>query len=294
MGLAASLAAAAPPRDGKALVALTWTAPGRERATLLEQPAVCLDPAAPREAVQIGQALFNAPDLLGGQAARAAVSCASCHSNGRRNPAFFLAGISAVPGSADVSSSFFSLARGNGRFDPKPIPDLALPGKVSRDPASRALEVFTRGLIVEEFSGREPSAAQLADLASYIRAIRACPDRSSEPRTLASDLALLRTTIAGATLLLDRGDIGGAQILVQSARFRLGLIDERLIGPKDKRLHSALLGASRQLAAAPLQRDLLASWLLRFDRTIAPRLARSERQSLYDPATLDRWLAARR
>lgn len=293
MGLAASLVAAAPSRDRPALTALTWIAPGHERATLLEQPATCLDPAAPGDEVRIGQALFNAPSLLGGQASRASISCASCHSNGRRNPGFFLAGISGEPGTADVSSSFFSLTRADGRFDPKPIPDLALPGKVSRDPTSHALENFLRGLIVEEFSGGEPSAGQLHALASYVRAVRACPS-PTELRTLASDLALLRTGIVGGELLLDRGDTKGAQILIKTARFRLGLIDERMIGPKAKGIHSALLDASRQLALVPLQRGQLADWLARFERTVAPQLARNERPSLYDPTTLDRWLAARR
>lgn len=285
---------AAPVRDGPALTALTWTAPGRERAVLLEQPATCLDPAISADEVKIGQALFNAPDLLGGQASRASISCASCHSNGRRNADFFLAGISGEPGSADVSSSFFSLARADGRLDPRPIPDLAMPGKVRRDPASHALEGFIRGLIVEEFSGGEPSAVQLAALASYVRAVRACIAGPSEPRNLASDLSLVRTSIAGADFLLDRGDVKGAQVLVKAARFRLGLIDERMTGPSNKSIRATLVDASRKLAELPLRRDRLADWLVWFERTVTPRLARREKQSLYDPATLNHWLATRR
>ena len=272
-------------------MALTWTAPGRERAVLLEQPATCLDPAIAPAQVRIGQALFNAPDLFGGQAARAAINCASCHSNGRRNPAFFLGGISSEPGSADVSSSFFSLARADRRFDPRRIPDLASPGKIDRDPASGALERFIRGLIVEEFSGREPTAGQLAALASYVRAIRACPMRATEPRNLASDLLLLSASIDGAIGLLGQQDPAGAAVLVKAARFRLGLIDERMTGPKLAKLHKALLAASLNLAQLPLQRAELSSWLAAFDRRVTPQLVRSERQSLYDPVKFDRWLA---
>ena len=261
---------------------------------LQEQPATCLDPAIAPAQVQIGQALFNAPDLFGGQAARASVSCASCHANGRRSAAFFLGGISGEPGSADVSSSFFSLARADGRFDPKPIPDLALPGKIDHNPASFALEKFIRGLIVEEFSGREPNPEQLSGLAAYVRAVRVCAGRASEPRNLASDLALLRTTIDGAIGLLDRHDAQGALVLVKAARFRLGLIDERMAGPKRAVLHKALLSASLQLERLPLERAGMAAWLKAFERTVAPKLARYEQQSLYNPQTLDSWFAGRR
>ena len=261
---------------------------------LLEQPATCLDPGIAPVQAQIGQALFNAPDLFGGQAARAGISCASCHANGRRSAAFFLGGISGEPGSADVSSSFFSLARADGRFDPKPIPDLALPGKIDRDPSGHALETFIRGLIVEEFSGREPSFEQLTGLADYVRAVKACPGQSSEPRNLARDLALLRTTIEGAIGLLDRHDAEGALVLVKAARFRLGLIDERMAGPKRAALHKALLSASFHLERLPLERASMTAWLKAFNQTMAPKLVRYEQQSLYNPQTLDRWLAGRR
>ena len=76
------------------LQALVWIAPGHEAAALTRQPATCLGKSAADPSVVAGRALFNAPQLLGGQAARAGVSCASCHSNGRRNPHFQLAGIS--------------------------------------------------------------------------------------------------------------------------------------------------------------------------------------------------------
>ena len=272
-------------------MALTWTAPGREHEVLLEQPATCLDPAIAPAQVRLGQALFNAPDLFGGQAARAAINCASCHSNGRRNPAFFLGGISDEPGSADVSSSFFSLARADRRFDPKLIPDLAAPGKINRDPTSGALEQFIRGLIVEEFSGREPSAGQLAALASYVRAVKACPGHATEPRNLASDLLLLSVSINGAVGLLGQQDRAGAAVLVKAARFRLSLIDERMVGLKPAKLHKALLAASRNLAQLPLQGAELSSWLAAFDQRITPQLVRAERQSFYDPVKLGRWLA---
>ncbi len=218
------------------------------------------------------------------------MSCASCHSNGRRNPAFFLAGISRDPGTADVSSSFFSLARANDTFDPKPIPDLALPGKVSRDPGSGALEKFIRGLIVDEFSGREPSAVELSGLSAYVRAVRACGAGQIEPLTLASDITLVRTSIAAARALLAQGDADGAEVALKGARFRLGLIDERYSGSRHARLHHGLLDASRSLAAAPLQAQALLDWTIRFEQDLVPGLLKAERNSFYNRVELERWL----
>ena len=293
LGLVVAITAAPPARTGPALSALTWIAPGREREVLLEQPATCLNPSSAIDQVRIGQALFNAPDLFGGQAARAAISCASCHTNGRRNAAFFLGGVSREPGSADVSSSFFSLARADGRFDPKPIPDLALPGKIDHDPKSGALERFIRGLVVEEFSGREPSRQQLAALANYVRAVKACPGRSTVPQNLANDLLLLSASIDGAIGLLDQHDPAGAAVLVKAARFRLGLIDERMAGPKLFAQRKALLAASLHLARLPVDRVDLMAWWAEFEGHVTPQLVRSERLSLYAPSKLALWLAAK-
>lgn len=296
-GAALVLAGAATSAGRDQLQALIWTAPGGERAVLLRQPAACLDPAADPAQVGYGRALFNAPQLLGGQAARAGISCSSCHANGRRTAAFFLDGVSGEPGTADVSASFFSVARANRLFDPRPIPDLAAPGKVARDPATRALEDFTRGLIVEEFAGREPAPAELASVAAYLRALRPCADERDDPRGLAADLSLLRETIDAAAQRADLGDDAGAALLASAARFRLGLIAERYAGSRFASERAQLLADSRALqpvgeARAP-SAAALRSWLGRFEQDVAPRLVRGERRSLYDPRRVERWLAAR-
>ena len=97
------------------------------------------------------------------------MSCATCHPSGRGNPAFLLPELSDKPGTADVTSSLMSSHRGNGVFDPKPIPDLTVPGKVSRDPASPALATFVHGLITEEFDGNEPPPVAFEGLLAYLR-----------------------------------------------------------------------------------------------------------------------------
>ena len=296
-GAALILAGAASSAPRERLLALVWTAPGAERAVLLRQPATCLDSAADAAEVAYGRALFNAPQLLGGQAARAGISCASCHAGGRRSAAFFLEGVSGGPGTADVSASFFSPARANHAFDPKPIPDLITPGKVSRDPAAGALVPFLRGLIVEEFAGREPAPAELDAVAAYIRALRPCSSGDEERRTLARDLALLRLTVDAAARQAESGDDAGAALLASAARFRLGLIEERYAGPTFASERKRLLAASRALQPVGEARALTATglqtWLARFEREAVPRLSRGERRSLYDPRQVERWLARR-
>jgi hypothetical protein len=278
----ASLAA-----DGQRLKALNWTAAGHERAVLLEQPATCHDPAAPRDAA-IGEALFNAPALLGGQAERAGLSCAGCHANGRRSAAFFLDGISGEPGTADITSSFFALPRANAVFDPKAIPDLALPGKVSRDPAP--LERFLRGLVVDEFAGAEPGPAALTALGAYVRAVRACPGAASEAKSLDSDLRLALGSVEAAIAMIERGEDRTAAVLVKAARFRLGLIDERMAGKRLLPIRRRLLADSRALAAFAGDSTELSAWRERFVRETVPGLVRSEPRSLYNPHEVDRWL----
>jgi hypothetical protein len=97
------------------------------------------------------------------------LSCSSCHINGRGNPDFFVEGVSGAPGTADVTSSLFSKVRGNGAFDPVPIPDLAArDGTQLRDRASRPFMDKVHGLIVEEFDGQEPPPYVFDALLAYL------------------------------------------------------------------------------------------------------------------------------
>lgn len=278
---------------GQKLEALIWTAKGHEAEALTLQPASCFRPDRASVGALGGYALFNAPQLLGGQAERAGMSCASCHANGRVSRHFFLAGISSAPGTADVSSSFFALARANGRFDPVQIPDLAMPGKVSHDPASGALERFIRGLIVEEFAGKEPSAAALHDLADYVRAQSGCtPDGALQPRGMADQIELVRAALAGAVAMTNRGEGVTAQLLIRGARHQLGLIAERL--PQDPRERRLLLRLSAELKGftegPPPGAQRLSAWADAFERIAAPRLLKAEPRSLYAPARFSAWL----
>lgn len=278
------------------LQALMWTVPGSEVAALTRQPATCLGERAKDPAVVAGRVLFNAPQLLGGQAARAGISCASCHSNGRRNPHFHLAGISDGPGTADVSASFFGVARGNARFDPKPIPDLAQPGRISRDRGSRSLETFLHGLIVDEFSGAPPGEPALGALAAYVRAVQPCANPSEEPVRLEARIGLVRDSLRSAARAATAGDLATAAVLTGAARTHLGLIDERLAPGGHAPLRKELLRTSRRvqtLQDGALAADALLVAVARFDRTLAPRLLHAEKSSLYRPEMVQRWVSRR-
>jgi hypothetical protein len=295
MALAGAVAVAAPAAAPPPLEALRWTAPGSEFAAVTQQPSAC--PMFARDdasQVQAGQALFNAPTLLGGQAAKAGLSCASCHVNGRGNPHFFLTGVSDVAGTADVTNSFFGPARTNGNFDPVAIPDLARPGKVSRDSESNALEPFIRTLIVEEFSGAEPTPAMLAALGHYVRSIRACDGGDwNGRRTVEDELLLIRAALDGATAMAARGDARAVHVLIGAARHQLGVIAERYAAPSLRRERAQLLAGSRDLAAMASHADrpdvfaaATVAWAANFQQTLAKRLRQKEPKSLYNPANL--------
>jgi hypothetical protein len=84
-----------------------WLAAPDLAADLTHQPAECRSPsldAGLRRSEEIGRIAFRAPLLLGGQAARAGLSCATCHRNGRTNPHFHFPGLSGDAGTADVKA----------------------------------------------------------------------------------------------------------------------------------------------------------------------------------------------
>lgn len=284
------------------LAAMRWA--GRDADPLRafgQSPTECLKPpddAAMRRKVEVGRAAFRTPVVLGGQAARAGISCETCHRAGRSNPDFLFPGVSGAAGTADVTSSLFSSHRGNGRDDPMPIPDLSGPKaglKVDHAPAAAKLAPFIHGLIVEEFDGPEPTPAVLEGLAAYVRALDPahCPTAAAQPVTLALLMADARRAMAAAEAELAAGDAPTAASMVAAARARLGLIHERYAGDGLARLRERLREADRSLAG--IQADLragradaprrLARWV-RDSRRLETELAAREPLSLFNPQRL--------
>jgi hypothetical protein len=283
-------------------LAARWTLPGRLEEVLTSEPADCRNsPADPAEAarVAIGAAVFRAPLLLGGQAARSGLSCNSCHRGGHDNPGFSYPGLSGEPGTADVTSSLFSSHRGDGTFNPRPIPDLSGPKAALRIDQTRGtgrLEGFIHGLITEEFDGPEPPLAVLDGLAAYVRALDPAACRAPVRLDLASALARVDAALDAAERRAQAGDGASARLLVSAARSELGLIDERYSRQQATGLRRAATALGKiernalgdpQGAATALQR-----W-----RSAQPGWTRAlhaaEAQSLYNPVVLRRALGAR-
>ena len=259
--------------------------------TILREPAAALK-------VELGRAAFRTPVLLGGQAARAGLTCETCHRAGRTNPSFLFPGVSGAPGTADVTSSLFSTHRGDGVDNPKPIPNLSGPKtalRVDQSPQTRRLEHFIHGLVTEEFDGAEPPPAVLEALAAYVRALdpAACLAAASEPVTVGYYMADVRRAVAAAQGELAQGDAPAAVLAIASARSRLGLIDERFAGPALAPERGAIRAADRSLAHAQdavraRRRDAAAAldaWL-RNARPLEAKLAAKAAASLFDPHRL--------
>jgi len=252
-----------------------------------------------RDELLTGEFLFQSPLLLGGQAAKAGMSCHSCHVKGRGNPHFQIAAISGDPGTADTTHSFFSKTLGNQVFDPVPIPDLTQSGKVDHDSSSGDLEAFITRIVVEEFSGSGAVDEVVGPLASYVRALRGAElpaDATYRPRSLARDLADIGTTAEQARLRLARGQNRAASLLVSSAQGQMQNVYERLLLQPHERQRSWLV--ERSLQAGRLRRALnaqdasaaeqMSDWQDALKQ--APDFARVEEETLYNPRLLAKTL----
>ncbi len=282
-------AAVAHAADRPLIQAMEWLDPAQHLGALTTEPQRHI--AVQDEQMLAGEALFHTPTLLGGQAAKAGLSCASCHENGRDNPAFQFPNVSGEPGTADVTSSFFSSYRGNAVFDPVKIPDLTVPGKVSRAADSQELEKFIRDLIVEEFNGQEPTPAVLAALAHYVRSLAAAPANNRVALTVESQLAAVDQAVLAAKEAHQKDDLKLSHLLLASARHRLGLIHERYVGKKLTKERDALVSTSRQLGRLQDTKSsgdfnqALRQWENGY-RNTRKLVADKQHLSLYDPEIL--------
>src|SRR4051794_3769309 len=265
-------------------------------ADLTQLPAECVawpKDAAQRRSVAMGRALFRSPLLLGGQAARAGLSCASCHRNGRTNPHFHFPGISGAAGTADVTASIMSEKRGDGIFNPKPIPDLGGDPKALKVKGAAKLHDFVHGLIADEFTGAEPSPAALDSVTAYVNALSPAACKGGVvPITMAAELSDVESAVQVAATAYAKGDAATGRALLSAARSALGSMDERLQVPGLEKARQELREADTDLFR--LQETKAASWAAwRRDWPRRKRVLRSvESRSLFNVAVLRRELAS--
>lgn len=278
--LAACSAASVPQADIKSA---NWIAPGIDLVeALTTQPATCRGEKLKTIEADRGEVLFNSPLLLGGQAAKASLSCASCHQNGRGNPYFVFAGLNDDPGVVDVTHGLFSKVRADGTDNPVPIPDLA--GRSARkvDHAKAGvLESFLYLQITEEFQGIAPTEDVISALAAYLRSLddTACGAQSREP--LVWEAEMNRTEVALAAVI-NSDDLSTRQMYKNAARAALGRLHERF--PQEA-VRVKLIQLSKDI-----QNEVSADLLAGKVRILRDDLSRYEQQSFYNPDYLRRGL----
>ena len=240
------------PLSVEGLTELRWIAADANALDVLtRQPANCYLEDERNDPVDIapGEVLFNSPLLLGGQAAKAGISCASCHRNGRGNPSFVFQGVSGAPGTADVSHGLFGKLRDDDEFNPVPIPDLAMPEgkvKVSRDDPD-ALARFLRAQIVEEFDGPEPSDQVIADLANYLMRLKAdCADVPDEPISWNIEVTRIHTAFL-QSLIYKTSDPETSRAYIDAGRAALGRLHARFSAPEHEKIRLELVAWSKGL-----------------------------------------------
>ena len=291
------------PLDRDSLRALRWIAPGADIVrALTTEPVSCrvalestgsvtvLKNNVSYKNIDVGRIAFESPALLGGAAGRMGLSCASCHVNGRDNPDFFIDGVSGAPGTADVTNSLFSKSRGNGAFDPTPIPDLAArDGKQMQVRKGEAFLAKTHGLIVEEFDGQEPPQQMLYDVIAYMDGLTLCADRDArQALTAQTDMETATTAFWIAWGLAPEG----RRIMARAARERLERLHERFIAAGQADVRDALLTASRAIGAWMDAPDAAGEAAVVEALAVAARLVtREQGRSLYAPEVLRAALA---
>ena len=236
--------------------------------------------------VELGRLAFRAPQTLGGTARREELSCESCHPGGHVNAGFFVPGLSAAPGTVDLSHALFNPWREDHLANPIAIPSLrGAAAKASYGQAARfaSLREFIRHVMVDEFAADEPPAWLLDALLAYVTALAPTP-AADAPVTLAADLSDAVRFLDVLEAAAAERDEAKTDFVVGALRFQLGRLHQRFATPGGEAAQAVLVAWSRALAEVRAPSDVVA-----LRRRIAAErgvLAAAERVSLYDPAIL--------
>jgi cytochrome c peroxidase len=130
--------------------------------------------------VNLGDMAFSSPEIFGGPARQAGMSCESCHVNGAGNARLFVPGMSTHPGNFDTTGPLFNPKADNGVLDPLTPPSLRgarFLAPYGHDGRLASLRDFVRNVIVNEFAGAEPTPELLDGLVAYIQDIDFLPNK---------------------------------------------------------------------------------------------------------------------
>ena len=242
---------------------------------------------------ELGRLAFESPALLGGAAARMGLSCSSCHLNGRGNMSFFVEGVSDAAGTADVTSSLFSKVRGNGTFDPVPIPDLAArDGKQIKDRKSQAFRDKVHGLIVEEFDGQEPTADVFEALLAYLDSLDVAHCAEPTLRVQVQALDDYGAAFSAASVMVTHKDQPEVALFyIRVARERLERLHERFAGRADTPARLEAMSENFAEAASAIRDGKPFAFAIGDMGALAASVLREAPRSLYNPDVLRAELA---
>jgi len=146
--------------------------------------------------LNLGDLLFSSPEILGGLARQAGISCNTCHQQGHNNPKLYVPGLSTRPGTFDTTNGLFNPKADNRVLDAVTPPSLRgakYLAPYGHDGRFASLRDFVRNVIVNEFAGPEPSGEVLDALVTYIQEISFLPNpklgADGRLTSLASDAA---------------------------------------------------------------------------------------------------------
>ena len=186
-------------------------------------------------------------------------------------------------------------SRGDGIFNPKPIPDLGGDPAKLKVKGTPRLREFIHGLITQEFDGPEPSPVALGSVVAYVQALSpaACPKGPGPAISLSSKLSEVDSAVALSERAYASSDPATGRDLLAAARSTLGAIDERyqVAGLEDSRSRlreaDAMLFQLQEAGSAGKWSEWKREWPKR-ERA----LRSAESRSLFNPAVLRKLLAA--
>lgn len=251
--------------------------------------------------VEFGRLAFRSPDVLGGTARKAGLSCQACHANGFATTAFLIPGLSERPGTIDVSHAFWNLRGEDGIDNPLEIPPLRgvkTKDRFGQDRRTASLREFTRRVIVTEFAGAEPDALLLDALVAY--------QEKLQPVAVIYEPVSLRQDLADLTRYLDalRGPLAEEEPALTERvtvmiRGQIGFTHERFADDDMRQSRGLLEEWSRQLARIAalaergewVQARAVLADLRQATAGVPAMLAADLPRSLYEPERLKVWLS---